>query len=533
MSHRVGGRYPGAVARFYITTPIYYVNDAPHVGHAYSTVNADGLARWHRLAGDDVFFLTGTDEHGVKVAQAAEEAGVDTAAYAARTAQRFSEAWTGLEVSNDDFIRTSEPRHHRAVQRFLQRIYDNGFIEKGVYSGWYCVGCEAYKDESELLPGHVCAEHNRPAEWLEEENYFFRLSAFQDRLVAWYEANPDGVRPEGKRNEALAFIKGGLHDISITRTSTRWGVPVPWDEAHVFYVWYDALVNYLTAIGFGEDEGRFSTWWPAVHHLIGKEIIRFHCVWWPAMCMAAGIDPPAQVFVHGWLLVGGSRLSKTRIREALGQAEAADSAEKPLKLTEITPAALVDDFGVDAIRYYLMRDTPLGTDGEFSYEGITSRYNADLANNLGNLMARVATVVGSKCGGVGPAPDPESRLRHIAADVYEEAARAWQRFAPHEALEATWQLIRETNAELETSEPWKAEPGPEVDAVLGSALEALRIVAVLASPAMPGTGAEIWRRLGLGDGLRHARLPNAAAWGGYPGGLDVEKGPPLFPRRQA
>ena len=516
--------------RFYVTTPIYYVNDAPHVGHAYTTVNADALARWHRLAGDDVFFLTGTDEHGVKVAQAAEEAGVEPGTWTEQTSRRFVEAWQGLGVANDDFIRTSEPRHHRAVQRFLQRIYDNGFIEKGTYSGWYCVGCEAYKDEAELLPGHVCPDHRRPAEWLEEENYFFKLSAFQDRLVAWFEANPEAVRPDGKRNEALAFVKGGLHDISITRTSTRWGVPVPWDDAHVFYVWYDALVNYLTAIGFGEDDGRFADWWPAVHHLIGKEIIRFHCVWWPAMCMAAGIDPPAHVFVHGWLLVGGSRLSKTRIREAMGQDEA--DGDAPLKLTEITPGALAGDFGLDAIRYYLLRDTPLGADGDFSYEGITTRYNADLANNLGNLVARVATVVGSKCGGTGPAPDPASGLRAVAESVGRRAAAAWARFAPHEALEVTWHLIRETNAALEAAEPWKAEPGPAVDAALGDALEALRIVAVLASPAMPSTCAEIWRRLGLEGRPDDERLPEALVWGRYPGGLAVEKGDPLFPRRR-
>ena len=511
-----------------MTTPIYYVNDVPHVGHAYATVNADALARWHRLCGDDVFFLTGTDEHGVKVAQAAEAAGLDPRSWTEGTSRRFMEAWAGLDVANDDFIRTSEERHHRSVQRFLQRIYDNGFIDKGTYSGWYCVGCEAYKDESELLEGHVCPDHNRPAEWLEEENYFFRLSAFADRLVAWYEANPDAVRPEGKRNEALSFIKGGLHDISITRTSTRWGVQVPWDEKHVFYVWYDALVNYLTAIGFGQDDERFAAWWPAVHHLIGKEIIRFHCVWWPAMCMAAGIDPPAHVFVHGWLLVGGDRLSKTRIREAMG----AGDDDSPLKLTQIAPAALAEDFGVDALRYHLLRDTPLGTDGEFSYEGITSRYNSDLANNLGNLMSRVATVVGSKCEGIGPAPDPASRLAAVAADVVERATDSWQRFAPHEALEATWHLIRETNAELEAAEPWKAQPGPDVDAVLGSALEALRIVALLASPAMPSTCAELWRRLGLGGRPDDARLPAAGVWGGYPGGVAVEKGAPLFPRRQ-
>jgi methionyl-tRNA synthetase len=526
------------VARFFITTPIYYVNDVPHVGHAYATVNADGLARWHRLLGDDVFFLTGTDEHGVKVAQAAEEHGMDPVAWTDQTVVRFADAWRALQISNDDFIRTSEARHHRAVQDFLQRIYDNGFIELGTYSGWYCVGCEAYKDESELLEGHVCADHLVPAQWLEEDNYFFKLSSFQDRLVEWYEANPEAVRPEGRRNEALAFIKGGLHDISITRTSTRWGVPVPWDPAHVFYVWYDALVNYITAIGFGADEQRFEAWWPAVHHLIGKEIIRFHCVWWPAMCMAAGIDPPAHVFVHGWLLVGGSRLSKTRIRQAAGAArrsgaEESAGGEGPVKLTEITPSALVDDFGVDAIRYHLLRDTPLGTDGEFSYEGITARYNADLANNFGNLVSRVATVVGSKCGGIGPAPDPASPLAALSAELVGRVSAAWERFAPHEALEATWQLIRETNAALEAAEPWKAEPGPAVDAVLGSALEALRIVAVLASPAMPETCAEVWRRIGLSGRPQDERVPQSVAWGGYRGGLPVDKGEPLFPRRRA
>jgi methionyl-tRNA synthetase len=527
------------VARFYVTTPIYYVNDVPHVGHAYATVNADALARWHRLLGEEVFFLTGTDEHGVKVAQAAEEHGVAPAEWTERTARRFVEAWQGLDISNDDFIRTSEPRHHRAVQQFLQRIYDNGFIELGTYAGWYCVGCEAYKDEEELLPDHVCPDHLRPAQWLEEENYFFTLSAFEDRLVEWYEANPEAVRPETKRNEALAFVKGGLNDISITRTSTSWGVRVPWDERHVFYVWCDALVNYITAIGYGEDQARFEAWWPAVHHLIGKEILRFHCVWWPAMCLAAGIDPPANVFVHGWLLVGGTRLSKTRIRQA-AQAGGGDSSDgqddegaAPVKLTEITPGALTEDFGVDAVRYHLLRDTPLGSDGEFSYEGIVARYNADLANNLGNLLSRVATVVGSKCAGTGPAPHPASRLAEVADAVVHQVTGAWARLAPHEALEATWQLIRETNAELEASEPWKAEPGPAVDAVLGSALEVLRIVAVLASPAMPSACAEIWRRIGLPGRPEDQRLPRALDWGGYPGGLPVDKGPPLFPRRRA
>ena len=498
--------------RFYVTTPIYYVNDVPHIGHAYTMVIADALARWHRLVGDDVFFLTGTDEHGAKIARTAEEHGVTPRQWVDRMAPRFVEAWAGLGISYDDFIRTSEPRHHAAVQAFLQRIRDNGFIELGTYRGLYCVGCEDYKKEAELIDGN-CPIHLRPVEVLEEENYFFRLSAFQDRLVEWYEQHPEAVRPEGKRNEALGFIKGGLEDISITRTSTSWGVQVPWDERHVFYVWYDALVNYLTAIGYGQDDDRFATWWPAVHHLLGKDIIRFHCVWWPAMCMAAGIDPPHQLLVHGWLLVSGEKMSKSR-------------------LNQIAPATVVEDYGVDALRYYLLRDTPLGADGDFSSEGITSRYNADLANNLGNLLARVATVVGSKCAGRGPAPDPGSRLAQVAAEVVAEAAGAWDGSSPHEALEATWRLIRETNAELEAAEPWKAEPGPAVDAVLGSALEALRIVALLATPAMPGACGEIWRRIGLPGSPADCRLPADAGWGGYPGGLPVEKGAPLFPRRR-
>lgn len=501
------------MARFYVTTPIYYVNDVPHVGHAYTTVNADALARWHRLAGDEVWFLTGTDEHGLKVAQTAEANGVAPREWTDRTSERFRAAWRELGISNDDFIRTTEPRHHRAVQQFLGAIWDNGHIELGTYEGPYCVSCEAYYTEAELVDGN-CPVHLRPVELVKEDNYFFKLSTFEQPLLDWYEANPDAVRPQAKRNEALGLIRQGLQDISITRTSLNWGVPVPWDDRHVFYVWYDALVNYITSIGYGEESGRFERWWPAVHHLIGKEILRFHCVWWPAMCMAAGIDPPANVFVHGWLLVGGEKMSKTA-------------------LNQISPGDLVADFGVDAVRYQLLRDTPLGSDGDFSYEGAVARYNSDLANNLGNLLSRVATVVGSKCGGVGPAPDPASRLAAVAREVTEAAARSWLSFAPHEALEHTWGLIRETNAELEAAEPWKAEPGEEVDAVLGSALESLRIVSLLASPALPGATGEIWSRIGLPGSPGDQRLPEAAAWGGYPGGLAVQRGEPLFPRMKS
>ena len=508
------------MGRFYVTTPIYYVNDVPHLGHAYCTVNADAIARWHRGLGDETLFLTGTDEHGTKVAESAESNGVTPAEWTDRTSARFQEAWRSLDVSNDDFIRTTEDRHYATVQTFLQRIYDNGYIVKDTYKGLYCVSCEDYYTTESLEAG-LCPVHRRAVVEMEEDNYFFRLSAFEDRLIEWYESQPDAIRPAAKRKEALSFIRGGLKDVSITRTSLSWGVPVPWDEEHVFYVWYDALINYLTAIGYGSDDERVAEWWPHVHHLIGKEIIRFHCVWWPAMCMAAGIDPPASIFVHGWLLVGGHKLSKSMAGEE----------DSPVKLTEISPASLTEDFGVDAVRYHLLRDTPLGTDGEFSIEGLTSRYNSDLANNLGNLVARVATVVGSKCGGIGPAPAADSPLVAASEEAVAGALAAWEKFAPHEALEATWRLIGAANAELEATAPWKAEPGT-VDDVLGSALEVVRIVALLISAAMPATADEIWHRIGLSGSPADELLPDAAQWGGYPGGLVVTKGDPLFPRRK-
>jgi methionyl-tRNA synthetase len=500
------------VTRFYVTTPIYYVNDAPHIGHAYTTVTADALARWHRLLGDDVYFLTGTDEHGLKVAQSAEKAGLSPREMADRTSERFRDAWQQLDISYDDFIRTTEPRHYAAVQAFLQKIYDAGDIELGFYEGLYCVSCEDYYTEAQAPDGN-CPIHGRPLELVKEENYFFKLSRFEQRLLDWFEANLDAVQPASKRNEALGFIKQGLQDISITRTSIQWGVPVPWDDKHVFYVWYDALINYCTAIGYGVDDDRFSTWWPSVHHLIGKEILRFHCVGWPAMLMAAGEAPPSQVFVHGWLLVGGEKMSKT-------------------SLNQIFPADLVADFGVDGFRYHFLRDVIFGNDGDFSYEGMLGRYNSDLANNFGNLLSRVATVVDRKCGGVGPAPSPDSPLKSVAEDVYRDTAAGWERTQPSDALDATWRLIRETNAYLESKEPWKAEPGPEVDAVMGDALEALRIVAILATPAMPTACAALWQRIGLTGSPADQRLPAAAAWGGYPGGLPVTKGDPLFPRKK-
>jgi methionyl-tRNA synthetase len=499
------------VGRYYVTTPIYYVNDAPHIGHAYTTVTADALARWHRLVGDEVFFLTGTDEHGLKIVRQAEANGLSPQEQADRTSERFKQAWSLLQISYDDFIRTTEPRHHEAVQKLLQRVYDNGDISLDTYEGPYCVSCEAYYTEAELVDGN-CPVHGRPVELFKEENYFFRLSRYAQPLLDWYEVHPHFVEPEIRRNEALGLIRQGLQDVSITRTSLEWGVRVPWDPAHVFYVWYDALINYCTAIGYGQDQERFERWWPSAHHLIGKDILRFHCVYWPAMLLSAGLQPPRRISVHGYLLVGGEKMSKT-------------------KLNQIAPGELAAEFGVDGYRYHFLREKSFGPDGEFSYEGMVGRYNSDLANNLGNLASRVGTVVARKCGGIGPRPRPDSPLEPVAAKVVEDTAAAWERVAPSEALEATWRLIRETNAYLEANEPWRAEPGAQVDAVMGDALEALRVVAVLASPAVPSACDELWRRIGLAGSPTDQPLNEAVRWGGYPGGVPVEKGSPLFPRK--
>ncbi|MEL7207441.1 MAG: methionine--tRNA ligase [Actinomycetota bacterium] len=489
---------------------MYYVNDVPHIGHAYTTVTADALARWHRLLGDETRFLTGTDEHGLKVARSAEENGVTPQQQADTTSERFREAWDLLDISYDDFIRTTEPRHHTSVQALLTKAKDNGHVYKDTYEGLYCVACEAYYTDDDLVDGK-CPIHKRPVEFLSEDNWFFRLSAFEDQLMDWYDADPAPVRPDGKRAEAAGLVRQGLDDVSISRRSIDWGVRVPWDDEQVFYVWYDALINYATAVGYGSDRDEFDHWWPAVHHLIGKDILRFHCVYWPALLMAAGELPPHRVSVHGFLLVGGEKMSKT-------------------SLNQIAPADLVEDFGVDGFRYHFLRDTPFGPDGDFSHEGMVERYNADLANNLGNLQSRVATVVGKKCDGVGPAPRPDSPLAAVVAEAYPTVAAAWEDVAPSRALDATWHVLRETNAFLEEHEPWKLDPGPEVDGVLGDALEALRIVSVLASPALPTVTAEIWSRLGLEGRPDEQRLPDAAEWGTGKGGRAIDKGAPLFPR---
>lgn len=500
------------MSEYFVTTPIYYVNDVPHLGHAYTMVSTDALARWHRLIGDEVFFLTGTDEHGLKIAQAAQENNMTPKEWTDLLSPRFQNAWQKLNISYDDFIRTTESRHYQSVQAFLSAVYENGYIYKDKYTGLYCVACEAYYQDSELDEGN-CPIHHRPVELMEEDNYFFRLSAFQERLLEWYEKFPDAVRPGSKRNEALGFIRQGLQDISITRTSINWGVPVPWDSEHVFYVWYDALINYLTAIDYGRDEARFEKWWPNVHHVIGKDIIRFHCVWWPAMCMAAGIVPPANFFVHGWLLVGGAKMAKSAGNK-------------------VDPLELVDEFGLDPVRYYLLRDTVFGSDGDFTLEALTSRYNSDLANNFGNLLQRVTTIVESKLNGDAPRPRTDSPLEFLANETMDKMVQAWQDTAPHEALEAIWILIHEANALLEAVAPWKLDPGPELKNVLGDALEVLRLVCIATHPVMPQATCEVWSRIGLTGSPADTSSLSALRWGQYEASNKISKGAPLFPRRK-
>jgi methionyl-tRNA synthetase len=505
------------VARpFFVTTPIYYVNDAPHIGHAYTTVAADVLARWRRLFGDDVLFLTGTDEHGLKIAQAAADNGISPKEMADRTSERFREAWKQLGISYDDFIRTTEPRHYEAVEQFLQVVYDNGFIELGTYEGLYCVACEAYYTEDDLNDGK-CPVHGRPVEHMSEENYFFTLSRFEQRLLDHYAEHPEAIEPEGRRNEVLGFIRQGLRDFSMSRKSLKWGIPLPWDPEHVTYVWFDALVNYCTAAGYAKDRARFDRYWPTAHHLIGKDIVRFHAVYWPAMLWAAGELPPQRVFAHGYLLVGGEKMSKTR-------------------LNQIAPADLVADVGVDGFRYHFIADQRFGPDGDFSYEAMIARYNADLANNFGNLASRVLNMAVNYLGGVSPDTRADGPLVDAAAAAFDGMCAGMDRLEFSGALSAVWDLIRATNAYIEDREPWKLHKAGDagaVAAVLGDCLEALRIVTVLASPVIPNATGELWGRLGLPGSPAGQRLPDAAAWGGFPAGTRLEKGTALFPRLEA
>ncbi|MCO7204390.1 methionine--tRNA ligase [Microbacterium sp. CnD16-F] len=511
---------------FYITTPIYYPSDLPHIGHGYTSVAVDTLARWHRQAGDDTWMLTGTDEHGQKMLRAAAANGVTPQEWVDKL---VTESWfpllRTLDVANDDFIRTTQPRHEERVQQFVQALYDRGYIYAGEYEALYCVGCEEFKPEAEIVDGtgpfeglKVCAIHSKPLELLQEKNYFFKLSEFQDRLLELYRSQPDFVRPDSARNEVVSFVRSGLKDLSISRSAFDWGIRVPWDESHVIYVWVDALLNYATAVGYGDDPAEFERRWPA-YHVVGKDILRFHAVIWPAMLMAAGLEVPKGIFAHGWLLVGGEKMSKS-------------------KLTGIAPTEITDVFGSDAYRFYFLSAIAFGQDGSFSWEDLSARYQAELANGFGNLASRTIAMIGRYFDGVVPTPgeptELDLRVQRTVADAATAADAAMTAFRPDEAISAIWTIVDELNGYITENEPWalaKDDANRErLSTVLYTAAEGLRALAVLLSPVMPQSTATLWGALGAPGELTAQPLREAGTWGQLPAGTRVGTLAPLFPR---
>lgn len=498
---------------YYLTTPIYYVNDVPHIGHAYTTVAADTLARYRRMMGDEVFFLTGTDEHGQKVEKSAADQGISPRELADRVVGRYQTLWREMTISNDDFIRTTETRHKEAVQHLWKVVEDKGDIYLGEYEDWYCTPCETFLTKLQLING-ACPDCGRAPERLKEESYFFRMSRYGDRLLAFYEEHPDFVQPESRRNEIVQFIRGGLRDLSISRTTFSWGIPVPGNPKHVIYVWFDALTNYLSALGYPSGKDRFETFWPARVHVIGKDILRFHAVYWPTFLMAAGLPLPEQVFSHGWWTVNGEKMSKS-------------------KGNVVDPGAMVKRYGADPFRYFLLREVPFGLDGDFSEKALVGRFNADLANDLGNLFSRVTTMLGKYCEGKVVRTGEGGELQPRAEAALTAVDRHMGNMAFHLALQEIWGLINAANRYVDRQAPWTLAKDPErrdeLDAVMYHLIETLRIVTLLISPFMPGTAKKCAALLGMEEkNFRKEEL----AWGRIADGLAVPRAEPLFPRRE-
>jgi len=511
------------MSKFYITTPIYYVNDVPHIGHAYTTIAADVLARYHRRMGDDVFFLTGTDEHGQNIERIAAERGVSCQAYCDEIVARFHELWRVLNISNDYFVRTTDQRHVAAVLKFASSLLSSGDVYRGKYAGWYCPRCEAFYEDEDLLPDHLCSVHKRPCEWTEEDNYFFALSRYQDRLYHLV-AETDFVLPETRRNELIGVLKQGLQDFSISRERVRWGIPLPDDPAQVLYVWVDALLNYITAIGYGDDPAAFARYWPADVQLMAKEIIRFHCLYWPAMLLAVGLPVPHCVFAHGWLTKDGQKLSKTT-----GNI--------------IDPFELVQRFGTDAVRYHFLREGAFGADWDYTEAAFVRRYNADLANDLGNLLNRTLQMVVRYFDGAVPAPDgprePVDRpLLELATGLRQRIEGALQRFALQDVLIQLGGLVVEANKYVQDSSPWELakarkagdeRAGPRLATVLYNLVDVLRLLGYCIHPVVPAKAEELLRQLGLVFDP-HASWKDVTAVAVYPAGTLVQPGQVLFPR---
>ncbi len=500
--------------RFYLTTAIDYVNGPPHLGHAYEKITADAIARYKRLCGFDTLFVLGNDEHSQNVYRLAKEQGLDPLAYCDRMEREYRAAWNLLDISLDDFIRTTEPRHKAAVQELVRRIAANGDVYEGFYEGWYCVGCEAFKQEKDLVDGK-CPLH-AAVDWIKEKNHFFRLSKYRDPLLAHFAVHPEFVEPDARRNEILKLLEAGLDDISISRAGQAWGIPVPHDPTSVVYVWFDALINYASAAGFGTDEAMFAKWWPADLHVIGKDITRFHTVIWPAMLMSAGLPVPRQVFGHGFMSVDGQRMSKT-----LGN--------------DVDPADAVQKVGVDPLRLYLIKEVTFGGDGDFSWTRLQERYNVDFANNLGNLVSRAAAMAEKYRGGrVAPAEAP-GRLAAVAAKGLKDYRDAMDRFALEEGAAAAFRIIDAANEYIAETEPWalarpenEAKNAARLSQVLFDVAEALRVAAILLLPIIPKSAAEILRRVGEATPADRIRL-DAAAWRND-GERTIAKGSNLWPR---
>jgi methionyl-tRNA synthetase len=503
------------MSRFYLTTAIDYVNSRPHLGTAYEKICADVIARYRRLAGFDAHFVMGNDEHSQNVFRKAKELGEDPQAYCDRMAQQFLDVWKRLDISFDDFIRTTEPRHRTAVQALIRRIDAAGDLYEGHYEGWYCVSCEAFKQEKDLVDG-LCPIHRTKPDWIREKNHFFRLSKYRDALLTHFEAQPDFLVPDIRRNEILRLLEAGLEDISVSRAGQSWGIPMPNDSSSVVYVWIDALINYLSAAGFGTDDAMIARWWPADLHVIGKDITRFHAVIWPAMLMSAGIALPRQIFGHGWVHLRGEKMSKS-----LG--------------TTVEPLDVLELFGPDPLRLYLVKEIAFGSDGDFSWERYEDRYNADLANGLGNLVSRVTSMVARYRDGRLVATGAPGRLADVASESLAAYRHAMHTSALHEAAAAVFRLIAASNEFIAETEPWALARRPEASdrltQVLFDAVEAVRVIGVLLLPIMPSTAAAILRQVGETRRRDQLRLDLDAVWRAS-GEHIVQKAAPLFPRRE-